>query len=130
MGRKRSKGGYIMMMMFYYNFFRDIFLFSCFFFFFFFSSHFYDVYVQDRPIHQTIILHSVEFLTKEYCLEIECRPMLRPRSVMNHGFLSIHMLLLVHFHHDIHLNTLLVVVSTKKKNERKRNKHGRCTCVS
>ena len=92
----------------------------------FFSSHFYDVYVQDRPIHQTIILHSVEFLTKEYCLEIECRPMLRPRSVMNHGFLSIHMLSLVHFHHDIHLNTLPVVVSTKKKG--KRNKYIAWAC--
>ncbi len=100
------------------------FFFFPFFSLFFFSSHllyphFYDVYVQDRPIHQTIILHSVELLTKEYCLEIECRPMLRPRSVVNHGSLSIHMLSLVHFHHDIHLNTLLVVVSIWI---RKRNK--------
>jgi hypothetical protein len=88
--------------------------------------HFYHVYVQDRPIHQTIILCSVEFLTREYCLEIECRPMLRLGSVMNHGSLSIHMLPLVHFHQDIHLNTLLVVVSTKKKRAQK----WRCVCVS
>jgi hypothetical protein len=114
----------MMMMMFYYYFPR---YYSSFFspwfllFFFLFSSlslypsYFYHLYVQDCPIHQAIIVYSVEFLTREYCLEIECRHMLRPRSVLNHGSLSIHMLPLVHFHHDTHLNTLLDVVSAKEK---------------
>ena len=114
-----------MMRMFYYDFPRYFSPFSFFFFSFFFSlllyPHFSHVYVQDRPIHQTIILHAIEFFTKEYCLEIECRPIFRPRSVMNPGSSSIHTLPLAHFHLGIHLNTLLVVVSTKK--ERKRNKY-------
>lgn len=51
---------------------------------------------------------------EEYCLEIECRLPLRPKSVVNPGFLSIHMLLLVHFHHDTHPTVRLDVVSTSQ----------------
>jgi hypothetical protein len=107
--------------------FLDIFLlcfvlFSSFFFFSpFLYPYFYHVYVQDRPIDQTIILCSIEFLNEEYCLEIECRPMRRPGSVLSHGSLSIHMLSLVHFHRNIRLNILLVVVSAKKKRKRVQN---------
>jgi hypothetical protein len=94
--------------------FLDIFLLFSFFSFSLYP-YFYYVFVQDRPTHQTIILCPIEFLTEEYCLEIECRPILHPESVLSHGSLSIHMLPLVHFHQNTHPNTLLVVVSTKKK---------------
>lgn len=136
------------MTMFYYVFPR---YFSFFFFFsfvvvllllFFFSSllrrypHFYHVYVQERPIHQIIILRSVEFFhCKESHLESQCRLLLHRKSVVNHGFLSIHMWSLAHFHHDIlHLNVRHVVVSTRKEEEEEEKKsartvEGRCICV-
>lgn len=45
--------------------------------------------------------------------------MLRPGSIPNRGSLPHDMLLLVHFHQDIHHNTLHVVVSMNKKEEKK-----------
>lgn len=70
--------------------------------------------------------------SREYYLEIECRPMLRPVSMVNHGSLSIHTLPLVHFRHDTRLNIRLVVVSTKqekKKHIRIQKKQRTYMCV-
>ncbi len=112
----------MMMMMFYYYYFPRYFSSPFFFLLLSFAlSSFLSCLCTRSSNSSNNYFVLLEFLTKEYCLEIECRPILRPGSVVNHGSLSIHMLPLVHFHRDIHLNILLVVVSTKKKKKQAEN---------